>query len=101
MASCKSSWNGFLRPGSLVDFTLKSKESALQFAQTINTLESICSATANADKVVEVRIDFILPGFPSEPISAYTLNKITEKLSEPQYAYLIDAISKPELGFSK
>ena len=60
-----------LKPGGLADFTLKSKESALQFAQTLNTLESIRSATAYADRVVEVRIDFIPPGFPSEPILAY------------------------------
>ena len=74
-----------LRQGGLVDFTLKSKESALQFAQTLNTLDSIHSATAYADRVVEVRIDFIPPGFPSEPILAY-LNKIRKKLSGPQYA---------------
>ena len=60
-----------LRPGGLADFTLKSKESALQFAQTLNILESIRSATAYADRVVEVRIDFIPQGFPSEPILAY------------------------------
>ena len=60
-----------LRPGGFADFTLKSKETALQFAQTLNTLESIRSATAYADRVVEVRIDFIPPGFPSEPILAY------------------------------
>ena len=60
-----------LRPGGLADFTLKSKKSALQFAQTLNTLESIRSATAYAYRVVEVRIDFIPPGFPSEPILAY------------------------------
>ena len=60
-----------LRPGGLADFTLKSKESTLQFAQTLNTLESIRSATAYADGVVEVRIDFIPQGFPSEPILAY------------------------------
>ena len=60
-----------LRPGGLTDFTLKSKESALQFDQPLNTLDSIRSATAYADRVVEVSIDFIPPGFPSEPISAY------------------------------
>ena len=60
-----------LRPSGLVDFTMKSKESAIQFAQTLITLDSIRSATAYADRVVEVRIDFIPPGFPSEPISAY------------------------------
>ena len=60
-----------LRPGGFGDFTIKSKESALQFAQTLNTLKSIRSATAYADRVVEVRIDFIPPGFPSKPILAY------------------------------
>ena len=41
-----------LRPGGLVDFKLKSKESALQFVLTLNTLESIRSVTAYADRVV-------------------------------------------------
>ena len=59
------------RPGGLVDFTLKSKELALKFAKTLNKLESVKTATAHADTVVEVRIDFIPPGFPSEPILEY------------------------------
>ena len=48
-----------LRPGGLVDFTLKSKEMALSFAKALNELDSIRSATAHADTVVEVRVDFI------------------------------------------
>ena len=44
-----------LRPGNLVDFTLKSKDSALVFAQALNNLDSIRSASAYADRVVEVR----------------------------------------------
>ena len=72
-----------LRPGGLADFTLKSKESALQFAQTWNTLESIRSATAYADRVVEVRIDFIPPGFPSGPISAYLEQNHGEIIATP------------------
>ena len=60
-----------LRPGGLVDFTLKSKDLALKFAKTLNELESVKTATAHADTVVEVRIDFIPPGFPSEPILEY------------------------------
>ena len=60
-----------LRPGGLVDFTLKSKEAAVNFAQILKNLDSIKNAIAYADSVVEVRIDFIPPGFPSEPISAY------------------------------
>ena len=71
-----------LRPEGLVDFTLKSKESALEFAQTLNTLDSIRSATY-ADRVVEVRIDFILPGFPSEPISAYLEQNHGEIIGTP------------------
>ena len=72
-----------LRPGGLADFTLKSKESALQFAQTLNTLNSIRSATAYADRVVEVRINFILPLFPSEPISAYLEQNHGEIIGTP------------------
>ena len=60
-----------LRPGGLVDFTLKSKEAAVNFAQILKNLKSIKNAIAYADSVIEVRIDFIPPGFPSEPISAY------------------------------
>ena len=60
-----------LRPGGLVDFTLKSKESAVNFAQTLKLLDSVKSATVYADSVVAVRIDFIPPGFPSEPILSY------------------------------
>ena len=44
-----------LRPENLVDFTLKSKDSALTFAQALNNLDSIRSATAYADRVVEGR----------------------------------------------
>ena len=60
-----------LRPSGLVDFTLRSKESAVNFAQQLKNLDFIKSATAYADSVVEVRIDFIPPGFPSDPISTY------------------------------
>ena len=60
-----------LRPGGLVDFTLKTKDLALSFAKALNELELIRTATAHADTVVEVRIDFIPPGFPSEPITNY------------------------------
>ena len=60
-----------LRPGGLVDFTLRSKDMALSFAKALNDLDSVRSATAHADTVVEVRIDFIPPGFPTDPITAY------------------------------
>ena len=72
-----------LRPGSLVDFTLKSKGSALTFAQALNNLDSIRSATAYADRMVEVRIDFIPPGFPTEPISAYLEQNHEEIIGTP------------------
>ena len=72
-----------LRPGGLVDFTLKSKELALSFAKALNELESIKTATAHADTVVEVRIDFIPPGFPSEPITNYLEQNHGELLATP------------------
>ena len=50
-----------LRPGGLVDFTLRSKDAALKFAKTLSELDLIKTATAHADTVVEVRIDFIPP----------------------------------------
>ena len=42
-----------LRPGVLVDFTLKSKEAALKFAKSLNNLESVQNVSAHADTVVE------------------------------------------------
>ena len=72
-----------LRPGNLVDFTLKSKDSALIFAQALNNIDSIRSASAYADRVVEVRIDFIPPGFPTEPISAYLEQNHGEIIGTP------------------
>ena len=72
-----------LRPGGLVDFTLKSKDLALKFAQSLSNLESVQNATAHADTVVEVRIDFIPPGFPTEPISEYLNNNHGEILTTP------------------
>ena len=72
-----------LRPGNLVDFTLKSKDSALIFAQALNNLDSIRSASAYADRVVEVRIDFIPPGFLTEPISAYLEQNHGEIIGTP------------------
>ena len=72
-----------LRPGGLVDFTLKSKDLALKFAKSLSNLESIQNATAHADTVFEVRIDFIPPGFPTEPISEYLNNNHGEILTTP------------------
>ena len=60
-----------LRPGGLVDFTSRSKELVLKFAKLLSDLESVKNAAAHADTVVEIRIDFILPRFPSEPIINY------------------------------
>ena len=69
--------------GGLVDFTLRSKELALKFAKVLNDLESVKNATAHADTVVEVRIDFIPPGFPSEPIIEYLTHNHGEILDTP------------------
>ena len=72
-----------LRPGGLVDFTLRSKDMALSFAKALNDLDSVRSATAHADTVVEVRIDFIPPGFPTDPITAYLEQNHGELLGTP------------------
>ena len=72
-----------LRPGGLVDFTLRFKESAVNFAQQLKNLDSIKSATAYADSVVEVRIDFIPLGFPSDPISSYLHQNQGEIIGTP------------------
>ena len=72
-----------LRPGALVDFTLKSKEAALKFAKSLSNLESVQNVLAHAYTVVEVRIDFIPLGFPTEPISEYLINNHGEILTTP------------------
>ena len=72
-----------LRPGNLVDFKLKSKDSALTFAQALINLNSIRSASAYAYRVVEVRSDFIPPGFPTKPISAYLEQNHGEIIGTP------------------
>ena len=72
-----------LRYAGLVDFTLKSKDLALKFAKSLSNLESIQNATAHEDTVVEVRIDFIPPGFPTEPISEYLNNNHGEISATP------------------
>ena len=72
-----------LRPGALVDFTLKSKETALKFAKSLSNLESVQNVSAHADTVVEVRIDFIPPGFPTEPIFEYLIKNHGEILTTP------------------
>ena len=72
-----------LGPGGLVDFTLKTKDMALSFAKTLNELDSIRSATAHADTVVEVRVDFIHPGFLTDPIKNYLEQNHGELLGTP------------------
>ena len=72
-----------LRHGGLVDFTLRSEELALKFAKVLNDLELVKNATAYADTVVEVRIDFIPPGFFSEPTIEYLTHNHGEILDTP------------------
>ena len=72
-----------LRPRNLVDFTLKSKDSALTFAQALNNLDSILNASAYAERVVEVRIDFIPLGFPTKQISTYLEQNHGETIGTP------------------
>ena len=72
-----------LRPGGLVDFTMKSKEMALNFAKALNELDSVRNAIAHADTVVEVRVDFIPPGFPTDPIKNYLEQHHGELLGTP------------------
>ena len=72
-----------LRPGGLVDFTLKTKDLALSFAKALNELDSIRSATAHADTVVEVLVDFIPPGFPTDSVKNYLEQHHGELLGTP------------------
>ena len=87
-----------LRPRGLVDFSLKSKDLALKFAKTLNKLESVKTATAHADTVVEVRIDFIPPGFSSKPILEYLTHNHVEILETPT-EFRIDTIFRLEQEF--
>ena len=87
-----------LRPGGLVDFTLKSNELALKFAKLLNELESVKTATTHADTVVEVQIDFIPPGFPSEPIMKCLTHNFGEILDTP-LKFRTDTISRLEQEF--
>ena len=82
-----------LRPEGLVDFTLKTKDLALSFTKALNDLESIRTATTHADTVVEVRIDFVFPGFPSEPITNYLQQNYGEYL-QPLSAFQTGLIYK-------
>ena len=70
MASFTSSGNGFetRKPSRL---HVKVERFRFDLCSGAKNLDSIRSASAYADRVVEVRIDFISPGFPTEPISAY------------------------------
>ena len=54
-----------------------------QVCKNIKRMESVKTATAHADTVVEVRIDFIPPGFPSEPILEYLTHNHGEILETP------------------
>ena len=72
-----------IRPGGPVDFTLRSKDMALSFTKALNDLDSVRSATAHADTMVEVRIDFIPSGFPTDPITAYLEQNHGELLGTP------------------
>ena len=72
-----------LKPGNLVDFTLNSKDSALNFAQALNTLDLIRSAKAYADTEVEVRINLIPPEFPTKTFSAYLEQNHGEIIGTP------------------
>ena len=87
-----------LRPRSLVDFTLKSKESVVNFAQTLKILDSIKSAAAYADSVVEVRIDSSRQDFLQSQFRQI-YNKITMRLLEPPYELPTDLISNQEPEF--
>ena len=84
-----------LRSGGLVDFTLRSKDMALSFAKTLNDLDSVRSGTTHADTVIEVRIDFIPPGFPTDPITAY-LEQNHGELLGTSIRISDDSISKQE-----
>ena len=72
-----------MRPGNLVDFTLKTKENVVKMAESLRKSEIIRDVVTHADYVSEVRIDFIPPRFPSKPIVEYLTSKHGEVLHSP------------------
>ena len=69
-----------MRPGNLVDFTLKSTENAIKMAECLRKSDFVRDVVAHADSVTEVRIDFIPPRFPTDPISEYLTSRHGEIL---------------------
>ena len=72
-----------MRPGSLVDFTLSSKENAIKMAEYLRKSDIVRDVVAHAESVTEVRIDFIPPRFPTDLISEYLTSRHGEILQAP------------------
>ena len=63
------------RPGQLVDFTLKNKITALKFANMLKENSKVKDVLAHADNMRDVRLSYVPPNFPEQPIIDYmTLN---------------------------
>ena len=70
-----------LRPGGLVDFTLK--RHGVELRKAPKELDSIRSSAAHADTVVEIRVDLIPPGFPIDSVKTYLEQNHGELLGTP------------------
>ena len=63
------------RPGQLVDFTLKNKNTALKLANMLKENPKVKDVLAHADNMRDVRLSYVPPNFPEQPIIDYmTLN---------------------------
>ena len=63
------------RPGQLLDFTLKSRNAALKFASMLRENSKVKNVLAHADSMRDVRVSYVPPNFPEQPILDYiTLN---------------------------
>ena len=72
-----------MRPGSLVDFTLRTKENEIKMVECFRKSHIVRNVVAHADSVTEVKIDIIPPRFPSDPISEYLSRKHRKILQTP------------------
>ena len=63
------------RPGQLVDFTSKDRNAALKFANMLEENSKVKDVLAHADSMRDVRVSYVPPNFPEQPILDYiTLN---------------------------
>ena len=56
------------RSRQLVDFTLKNRNAALKFANMLKENSKVKDVLAHADSIRDVRVSYVPPNFPEQPI---------------------------------